>query len=401
MKNSTLYLKKNMFRTSLHVLIGLLVISTTIHARYTLDQFQEAGGSYTLGFNTIDSENYVAVGYAPNLKFKGIDIGLNLNATTPLGDYSTRSESLQLLTFRHIGYTHKDQWGARWGRLKNVTLGYGLLMNQYDSGSGGSSVLSNQKAGFMGFSTMGNSRVDVVYTANNMRAGRVSYRFKPLLIGATVVHDLDGVDETINKKYSIRRPSQMGYSFDVGVPLSKALVVYSEFATLEKSGKEYGRQGKGGSGLSVGAKGRVAILDYVAEFRQFNHEFTPGYFNSSYEATSYNFANDPLNEAIAPSSILINAAAHILEGHIKLGGGIENYNIGVSNTIFSLGWKKIMGTVGAINYTVPIQNDYKILDADILYSIGIIDYALTLKRTYVNADEYVDSYTIGIRYNFS
>ena len=388
------------------LLSSLLVSPISAAARYNLDDFEESRLSGGAGLSMVDGQTYLTTGFSPNLKFKGAELGFDLNLHIPLASYDSRPDDLQIFTFRHIGYNYKDKWGARWGRLSNVTFGYGLLMDNYDSGSGGSSTFSNSKAGLLGFATMGDLRADAMYTASKMQAARLSYRYPvipvinmPIVFGATIVNDDNGVDDDSSGS-RIQRPSQMGYGLDVGIPVAgDLLTVYSELAKLDKSGTGYGTQGGGGKGATVGAKGNVFnMVNYIAEFRRFERGFIPGYFNSTYEATSFDFENNPFTEA--QSGFLVGAYTDLMDGYVKAGATYEHYK-DQQMAVASLGWKKIANTVGVLNYTIPIQGRQNaILEADVLYFTGgLFNYVIHFKRVYTSTDTYNDSYSVGVRMN--
>jgi hypothetical protein len=305
---------------------------------------------------------------------------------------------------RHIGYNYNDKWGFRWGRLSNITFGYGLLMDNYDSGSFGSSRFSNKKAGVLGFATFKDLRTDVMYTVSKVQAARVSYQYPllpviktPIIFGATIINDNNGIDPSDR---GITRPSQMGYGVDVGIPIAgELLTLYSEFAQLDKSGTDYDTTEKqSGRGASIGAKGSLfTMVNYVAEYRYFQSSFIPGYFNSTYESTSFDAKSDnPFNET--QSGFIVGAYSHLLNGYIKAGATYEYYK-DKQLAIASLGWKKIANTIGVVNYTVPIQGRRNaIVEADILYMPGgLLSYIINFKRAYTTVDKYEDSYSMGIR----
>jgi len=66
-------------------------------------------------------------------------------------------------------------------------------------------------------------------------------------------------------------------------------------------------------------------------------------------------------------------------------------------------WRQIAGTVGVINYTIPFQGKQNAtMKMDILYMTGgVLDYVVSLKRTYLTLDTFMESYGVAVRFNAS
>ena len=369
-------------------------VSASIH--YELEDFEKHSLQGGFSIINVDGDTLLKVGLSPDLKLGPIDIGLDINYYSPSDKAS--DHNLQWLNLRRVGYNYKDRHGFEWGRLRNLTLGYGLLMDDFDTSSGGNSEFVTKKAGFHGYATLYRTRVDAVWTGQNIKAGRVAYTLfdstfffgSPLKIGATYVTDEDGIDDDIFGKDTISRPEQDGYAADVALPVAgEILAFYTEYAKLTNHGE----------GISVGAKGSLwKQLNYRGEIRRISSDFAPGYFNRTYQATSFDFETDASKEAV--TGFLASISTNFLDDYLKAGAMYEQYG-DVKLGTAAIGWKRIGNTVGVINYTVPFEgSEHAIGQADILYLTGRPwDYLVTIKRVYQTKDTYTESFSVGVRFN--
>lgn len=381
----------------LSLLLSILLISQAnagIH--YELEDFDKPAIEGGLSLVNVDGDTLLKVGFSPDLKLGPIELGIDLNLYSPADKAS--KHNLQWVTLRKVGYNHKDRHGFEWGRLRDLTLGYGLLMDDFDTGSGGSSEFITEKAGFHGFTTLFDTRVDAVWTGQDLKAGRVAHTVfnrtpifgSPLVIGATYVTDEDGVKDKVNEDEFQLREKQTGYAADIALPIGgKLFTVYSEYAKLENHG----------DGLSAGITGKVFNqLKYRTEVRRLKSGFAPGYYNRTYEATAFNFETDALQEDA--TGFLASLSTSFLNDHFKAGAMYEKY-ADIEMTTAAFGWKRLGNTAGVINYTIPMQgSDQAIGQADIVYITGRAwDYIINIKRVYQTKDTFTESYTIGVRFN--
>ncbi len=387
----------------LKVLFSLLFATLlTTHAvagiHYELEDFEKPNLSGGLSLINVDGDTLLKVGLSPDLKLGPIDLGLDINFYSPSDKAS--DHHLQWVSLRHVGYNYHDKHGFTWGRLRDLTLGYGLLMDDFDTGSGGSSEFVTKKAGFRGFTTLFNTRVDAVWTGENVKAGRVAHTVlqhtpifgSPLVIGATYVTDSDGVHETLagTNNDPINRAKQDGYAADVALPIAgKLFTVYTEYAKLVNHGQ----------GMSAGAKGTIfGQINYRAEVRTLGEDFVPGYYNRTYQATSFDFSTDAPQKQL--TGFLASTSTSFMNDYFKIGAMYEHYdNINLATA--GLGWKKVGNTVGVINYTIPFQGQGQAVgQADILYITGRAwDYVVHIKRVYQTKDTFTESYSVGVRFN--
>ena len=377
--------------------ISLLTLSTTyatIH--YDLSEFEEPGTKSNIGLISIDGKNFIKAGLSPDLKLGPIDLGIDANIYLPQNNTGPYPSELSFLTLRYVGYNHKNRHGFKYGRLNNVTLGYGLLMDGYDTGYGGSSEFTNNKAGFYGYATISNFKSYALWTASNVKGGRLTYTLPafpikqlPIIFGATYLTDSDGINETYSEK-RVSRKEQSAYGVDIGVPIfGELLTSYIEYTQLENHGR----------GASIGFKGSlIGQVNYRAEYRKLGTDFVPGYFSNAYEATSFDFETDALDKAV--SGFLVAADTSFMQDHYKAGLMYEKYDDRDLLTA-AVGWRQTSNTVGVINYTVPFQGkDNATSQADILYITGKpIDYVISIKRIYLTSDSFTESYSVGVRFN--
>lgn len=383
------------FKKILSTTLLALFVTTSVQAgiNYELEDFTKPtlGGGVT--YVQVEDESFTKVSLSPDFKAGNFDIGFDVNLYLPsdkAADYD-----LQWLTLRHVAYDHNKQHGFKWGRLRNLTLGYGLLMDNYDSGSAGTSEFTTEKAGIHAYTTVSRVRAEAVWTGSNTQGARLTYKLlntspffgSPLIVGATVVNDPDGVDTEVTGK-SVFRRSQMGYSADIALPVAgDFLTLYSEYAELEDYGK----------GASSGLKGNfLDVFEYRAEYRVIGVGFVPGYFGRLYESTSYNLENSLSNEQI--DGFLVAAGATFMDGFFKAGAMYEKYDEYDIATA-SLGWQKIGNLAGVINYTHPLQGgNNATAQADLLYDTGKPwKYLIKIKRNYYDDGKYTESYSIGVQ----
>ncbi|MFC1770514.1 hypothetical protein ACFLZV_01375 [Candidatus Margulisiibacteriota bacterium] len=393
MQNS---LRKYFFGTVL--LLFVFVHYNFAEISYRLEDFESKGLKSGVGVVNVGGENFYKASISPDLTLGPVGLGLDINGYMPFNAGAPYPSELNAVTLRHVSYDHNKQFGAKWGWLRSVTFGQGLLMNNFNSGAAGTTEFNNEMAGVLGYATFSPVRVDAMWTAKNVKAARVSYIMEdtvllgsPIIIGGTYVTDQDGVDNEIDGN-QISRAAQDGYGVDVGVPVG------GDFLTLFT---EYSKLIDHGGGASIGFRGSFfEQVDYRAEYRTLGRGFVPGYFNSTYEATSLDLNTDSLSEQI--DGFLISGAMTFMDGAFKGGLIYEKYDQKDLLTA-AVGWQKFQNTVGVINYTVPFQgNGNAIAQADILYYTGgWMDYVCHIKRVYITSSTFTESWSVGMRVNLN
>ena len=381
------------------VFVFILSLSTILFGgiQYNLEEFQDNGLSSQFSLVDHGGKRYARFGLSPNLAFGPLGVGVDLNLFMPTEGDAVPSD-LSSVVLRRVSYDHQDQAGFTWGRLQKVNFGYGLLMDDYDSGSFGSTVFTNEKAGVLAYGTYQNVRVDGMMTASKVNGVRASYTLEeslimgsPVVFGVNYVKDTDGISDIYDGK-SIQREAQEGYGLDIGVPIAgDFLTVYTEYAKLTDQGQ----------GMSAGFKGSLfGQFDYRAEYRTLGERFAPGYYNGLYEATSFDFSTDSIAEKT--SGYLVSGGTSFMEDLMKAGLMYENYDNIDPIWTAAAGWKRMNNTAGVVNYKKVFGRAGLpgILTADILYYTGqLLDYVIHYKRIYLSDGTFTESWAAGVQMN--
>lgn len=377
-----------------------LVMATVIDAevKYNLDDFVKSSldlSSLEVGIVSIEDVAHFRSKIRPHFKWKSFELGLDISLYRALEDEDI-SEELPSIVLRRVAYDYKERLGFEWGRLQKVNFGYGLIMSNYDSGSFGSEEFTNDKAGFLGYLTIGNIGLQGMTTRTNVQAGRVTYTlentFLPSIIfGGTAVKDTDGISE-IHSGLAITREETEILGADVGIPIrGDFFVCFAEFA-------EIGNRGKG---LSAGVQGDIFNrVSYRLEYRKLEADFVPGYFNAQYEATPFSFEMDAPKEDIEGGLALLEV--NLLGDAIQSSVQIEKYNERDTLMSAGIGWKQIGNTAGVVNYRENFSdgNDNAILETSVRYFTGSgIDYITHYRRVYLGNGEITETYSLGLSIN--
>ena len=376
-------------------LFALISFNVTLFAavQYDLADFLDQGStSAGLGLISVDNRPFSKMSLSPNYNFKGLSLGFDLNIYIPMDGNSDIPDGLEWIVFRKVGYNHKGKYGFEWGHLKNLRFGYGLIMDDYDTGSGGGTSFSQNKTGFYGFGTYQNVKLKTLYTYLNTQALRLETTLSslklfntPIIVGGTYVTDTDGVNDSIT---GAQRDSQTAYGVDIGVPISDLFTLYSEVAQIQNHGK----------GLSTGFLGDFNNISYRAEYRYLTSDFVPGYFNNSYEATSFDFSSDSLQEDL--SGILVAARTEQLNGDVLAGVQYEYYK-DINRITAGIGWKNLTPVTGVINYSKEFSASDNTLGTavmDFYYETGKwYDIVGQYKWVFLPNNESETYYSIGIQ----
>jgi hypothetical protein len=364
----------------------------------TLEDFDRSRGLDASLVN-VEGNTFAKAAWHPDFKWSGFELGLDLNVYIPFDSEAPYPNDLEFLVLRHVGYTYKDRAGFKWGHLRNVNFGQGMLMSGYDSGAGRSGIFNTRKAGFLGFVTLEDYRLDALYTATNVQGARLSGPIPKLSLmgvsfyaGATYIQDSDGV-EYVESGQTISRPAQDGYELDVYWPIGGMfLTVYGAYSELSnRLDKVNGIDGNGGS---VGVRGdMMGLLYYKAAYVRLGEGFVPNYFNSTYEVTSIS-KEDILTEAV--DGYLAGLGTNFGGSRFKLGVEYERYgdrNLMTANA----GWVDLGPISGVINYTVPFQGSKnRIAQADIVYQTGRgLTYNFNIRRAYTDNNNYIETYGVS------
>lgn len=365
---------------------------------YKLEDFEEEGLNSQISFLNLDGRGFVKAALSPDFQLGPLGLGLDFNLYIPT-DGGGIPNDLHSVALRSISYDHNDDAGIKWGRLTDVTYGYGLIMDDYDSGSFGSTEFNTEKAGFKGYVQVEPFRVDAFYTASEVLGTRLSYTYpdsfllgSPVVFGVTYVQDGNGINRNYMNQ-TVTAPRHRMVGADIGVPIAgDFFTLYTEVAKNLDNGE--------GSAGSAGFRGDFfGQLEYRLEYRELGHRFVPGYFNEVYEAVGYDFSQTESNI----KGILGSLGASVFGDYVKAGFMYESYEGKDPLITAALGWRRLMNTVGVINYVMPFAGSQNAkLFADILYyTNGPLDYIIRYKRIYKSNSIYNESYEVGVRVNLN
>ncbi|MCP4049174.1 MAG: hypothetical protein GY730_00490 [bacterium] len=386
----------NFRKTALMILV-LLFMSAGLHAKisYDIEDFERKGLKGGFSLINLNEKNYGKLSMSPDFSLGPVAMGIDINFFMNLSGETELPSELQPLTLRHVSYDYENKHGFKWGRLRNVTLGYGLLMDSYDSGSRGSFEFNAGKAGFSGYTTIDSVRIDTMYTATSVKAVRGAYTHyespflgSPIVIGATYVSDSDGIDETVLGR-TISRDKQNGYGIDIGLPIAgEFLTFYTEYVQLIDKGR----------GGSAGARGAFfKQFNYRLEYRKLGSRFVPGYFDNTYEDTTFDFDNQSTDKAV--DGWFASCGSSFMDDRFMAGINYEKYDGRNTLVTAAFGWTRFQNTVGVINYVMPFTGkNNAVLNADVLYyTEGLFNYVIHYKRNYKGNDLFTESYGFSVR----
>ena len=247
---------------------------------------------------------------------------------------------------RYLGYDYEQKHGFKLGRLSGITLGQGLLVDNFNTGSGGSTELKQRKMGVLAYTTLFETKITALHSFENVQAIRIQRPTltalnTPIIVGGTFAQDTDGINDT-SMTTPVLRPKQTGYAIDVSYPIGgEFLNLYTEYANLENQGE----------GVSAGFKGNIlSVASYKAAYRNLGKGFVPGYFNSTYQASSFDFTTDALQKRT--TGFLVNATAGLMDGYVKAGAQYEKYG-DINVVSAAAGWKRVGPVSGVVNITKP------------------------------------------------
>ena len=382
------------------LILGLIFLLSTsiINAaiQYELSDFMKEETSGGFGYVSINDNPYFKTTVNPNFSLAGLQVGLGVNLYIPMAGDDWFPETTDWLTLRYLGYDYQNKYGFKYGRLSNVTLGQGLLVDNFDTGSGGTSEFSNKKAGVLGYITILKSKITALYTTEQVYGARVERPITevastPVIVGATYMKDEDGINDA-STGTTITRPEQEGYAADISYPIGgEFFTLFSEYAELIDQGR----------GVSSGARGSFfSALNYRAEYRILGKGFVPGYFNNTYQATGFNFSSGALKEEL--SGVLVNVSSNIMGEYAKAGLQYELYD-DVNVLSAALGWRQVGPVTGVLNYSKPFNtgNDNAVLIGNFYYrTTKFYDLIFRVKRVYITSEEFTESYDVSFVFKF-
>ena len=221
----------------------------------------------------------------------------------------------------------------------------------------------------------------------------------PLLIGGMYIQDSVGVFDADDTSIKLRNP-QKAYAATLSVPIIKRLLsAYAEYGVLLSHG----------TGISLGVSGKwQKLLTYRLEYRNLSEGFVPGYFNTTYQASTFDFTKNALKSHT--DGMVAALGAYLIEDYVKTDLMFEVYSN--NNPVFSwaLGWSKLGPTSGVVNFIKSFQDSNAgIINANIAYEqLPLIpfscDAVFFINRVYKNPNnlnDYDQTIGFGIRPNLT
>ncbi|MBT5954523.1 hypothetical protein HOG98_07360 [bacterium] len=395
---------KNVKLTCLILSAVLLATSVQAKIRYELEDFLTESNAFRAQYIGVEENgetlNFFNVGLSPDFDLGPLGVGLDLNLYLPIQSDKPYPTDFNSVVLRRLKYDHNNQMGFDWGWLKDVTLGYGLIVNDFDTDTGETTQFSNDKAGVLAYGTVSPIRVDALWTMQNVYAGRITYAMdnspilgSPVIFGGTYITDSDGASTSDGR--TTTRPIESAAGVDVGLPIGgDFFTVFAEYGKLIGEDVEIG---DAPAGLSVGFQGEFFTqVEYGFEYRNLEAGFIPGYFDNTYESTSYSgteYTSDT-------NGLLLRIGSEFMD-YFKGGLEWESYEGQDPLLTAAIGWKKINNIAGVVNYTVPYQGAANaLLELDAYYAPGgTFTYIINYQRQYITEDTFTESTSVGLQMN--
>ncbi len=364
------------------VLIGLMSsVSWGIEISHSVESFISKGSQFQMGWVRQDNQTYYNAAFSTNFSLMDLQVSSAVNAYFPS---SGTGATPVTWTFKKVKYEFENTAGVQWGWLTDVSLGQGLLMDHYDTGSGGNTAeFTPQKSGVKGYLNLNPVRIDGLYTARELYGAHVGYTLfqdsfilgSPVVVGGTYINDRKGVKGGL---------AQSGYAADIALPIGgDFLTAFIESAWLENHG----------NGQSTGIRGDFfGMFSYRGEYRLLGPGFVPGYFGRVYEQGAPTFPTSTDTSGGA----FVSVGSSWFDGYIQTDFQYEQYR---SDTLLTgaAGWKPIFGVAGVVHYTQPFKGNISpVLDAELLISGSSLDTIVDVRQVYASTGTET-SYSLGGR----
>ncbi|HVN67560.1 MAG TPA: hypothetical protein VMT55_04240, partial [Candidatus Sulfotelmatobacter sp.] len=248
-------------------------------------QLQSNIGGASIGWIKVGSSEVATLGWHPDFRFGPWGLGADGNLTTS----DNKPANMENFVIRYAKYDD-SQKGLTYGVLNGITVGHGLLMNNYTTRIGSQVMLTNEQMGFFGYVDLDKYVLRGMATHSNIYMGRVEERINPMLtLGQYYINDATG--RTIVQTDGTTRtfPQVAAIGADATVPLPANFQAYAEAGQLINHG------GGLSAGLSWAYDMMVANATFSAEYRMLDKAFVPGYFGVDYE-------NNPVDLASAEAT---------------------------------------------------------------------------------------------------
>ncbi|MDD5594139.1 MAG: hypothetical protein PHG97_05325 [Candidatus Margulisbacteria bacterium] len=278
-------------------------------------QLQSSIGGASIGYIKVGTAEVFTLAWHPDFKFGpwglGADVNLSLGQQAAPANYEN-------FVLRYAKYDDSRK-GLQFGILDGVTVGRGLIMNNYTTRKGSTVMLNNEQTGVKGYVDLDKYVMHGMVTRSNIYMVRVEERVNPLLtLGQYYINDSTG--RTIVQAGGAARsfPSVAAIGADAIMPLPANFQAYAEAGQIINHGNGLA------AGLSWAYDLMVANASFSAEYRMLDKGFVPGYFGVDYENNPVDLAsaeatNTPKNGYLA--KLGINAL-----GLASLTAVYESYN---------------------------------------------------------------------------
>lgn len=252
----------------------------------------------------------------PDFTFGNLGLGLDINLV--LGE--KKDPNIETVVLRHVQYNTPSR-GIKYGILRNITFGQGLLLGNYTTVSKGGIIESNKQTGVQAYYKKDIYGVEVLGTWSKLYAARITEELKyliPFTLGQYYVTDTDGVNFTKTDGTIVSYPSISGAAIDAQTPLLFGSNLYAEYARL------IGRGGGFAAGLAASADFGLGKASLRAERRIIDYNFVPGYFNEDYETNPINLTSyEASSQSKDGYRVLLNTTV-LNKGYIQ--AILEGYN---------------------------------------------------------------------------
>lgn len=211
-------------------------------------------------------------------------------------DWDNPGDIIKKIWYVRFGEKHEPIY-AYLGGLKSATIGHGLIMNNYSNMLRYPDVRTIGARLSLNFKSWGLESMVADINQAEIIGGRVFVRplYKsalPLInriavgISGVTDQDPDSDDDTLDDAVSV-------YGIDAELPVFSSnyfsAMIFGDAAQMDL-GDIYTVQGSSdeGKGYTAGVMGRIFSIQYRAEYRKFEQNFVPSYFDAYYDRDRYN-----------------------------------------------------------------------------------------------------------------
>ena len=274
-------MKKVLIIISVLVLVSSIVYAESSSTIITSDSSGTSSlastfsNGLTMGYIKEGSSEVGVLAWKPDWKMGPWGVGLDINI--PTGNQATNN--IQNIVFRYAEYDDGAK-GLRYGVLDNVTLGHGLIMNNYSTRNLNYAVLNNDQVGLKGYYDWDKYGVGGMSTYTHVYYVTLKEKLHPrLILTEYYVTDADGVNIIQTDGTTRNFAQQSGFGIDATVPIIPGWDLFAEAGQLSNYGNGY----SAGSGWALDFIG-LGSATFMASYRMLDKAFVPGYFNVDYES---------------------------------------------------------------------------------------------------------------------